>query len=239
MKVWTACSLALVLTLANVSDHNSVRAALITNGNFESGNTGFTSGYDYSDVSDPGTWPAGIPFYPLGSAKRYTLVDNPHQAHWRASSFGDHTTGSGLMMAVNGADIYGQGAILWSETVSVAPGTRYELSAWLATWFTNSPIDLAELQFSINDQVVGTKVALGNAGVWDQFSAIWNSGSATTAEIKIVDLNLEGGGNDFALDDISLTPTAVPEPASIVIWSLLGGVGCVVAYRRRRKAAQD
>jgi hypothetical protein len=38
------------------------------------------------------------------------------------------------------------------------------------------------------------------------------------------------------LDDISLT-SAVPEPASIVVWSLLGTVGAVVAYRRRRKAA--
>src|SRR5262245_56943309 len=65
---------------------------LITNGDFALAITGFTSGYTYSpgNILDPGT---------------YDVVDNP--AHSRpndneSASYGDHTSGTGLMLAVNG-----------------------------------------------------------------------------------------------------------------------------------------
>jgi gliding motility-associated-like protein len=39
--------------------------------------------------------------------------------------------------------------------------------------------------------------------VWEEFTATWNSGGATTAELCIVNQNTAVAGNDFALDDIS------------------------------------
>jgi hypothetical protein len=40
-------------------------------------------------------------------------------------------------------------------------------------------------------------------GVWSAFGASWNSGTSKTATIKIVDLDTNYIGNDFALDDLS------------------------------------
>ncbi len=77
-------------------------SGLIVNGDFEAGNSGFTSDYTYS----PGN---------LNPAGRYAVLTDPNSAHGQATSFGDHTTGYGLMMAVNGANLANQ--IVWSQTV--------------------------------------------------------------------------------------------------------------------------
>ena len=66
--------------------------SLVANGDFSAGNTGFTSSYTY--VTGPGSLvPEGV----------YTITTDPHLEHPGAVSFGDHTTGTGEMMAVNGA----------------------------------------------------------------------------------------------------------------------------------------
>lgn len=49
-------------------------------------------------------------------------------------------------------------------------------------------------------------------------------------------LTIDGGDGAFGLDNFDLAQTAVPEPGSIVIWTLLGFVGIVFALRRRRAA---
>ena len=47
---------------------------------------------------------------------------------------------------------------------------------------------------------------------WQQFSNTWNSGSATTAELCILNQNTVNAGNDFALDDkLQLYPNPVAE----------------------------
>src|SRR5262245_25356363 len=77
-------------------------ANLIINGDYESGNSGFTSSYAYS----PGD---------LRRDTVYDILRNPSSAHSIGVSFGDHTTGSGLMMAVNGS-VAGN-VTVWSQTV--------------------------------------------------------------------------------------------------------------------------
>ena len=63
---------------------------LIPNGDFELGNSGFASAYSFS----PGD---------ISSAKTYDVLADPQAAYGGATSYGDHTSGQGLMMAVNGA----------------------------------------------------------------------------------------------------------------------------------------
>lgn len=126
----------------------------------------------------------------------------------------DHTnnsTGSRNFMMVNGIVTAGQ--TIWEETVPVQPNTAYYFSAW---GMNLNPASPAQLRFEVNGIQVGTtadlnvapkptsesQVALSN---WVRFysNPTWNSGAATTAVIRIINLNTVAGGNDFGLDDIS------------------------------------
>ena len=65
----------------------------------------------------------------------------------------------------------------------------------------------AILQFAIDGTPAGLLFALSATTCnWQEFYEIWNSGSNTSIEICITNQNTAGGGNDFALDDISFGP---------------------------------
>lgn len=161
---------------------------LIPNGNFELGNTGFTSNYTYSSSGQ------------INSGK-YSVVTNPaNQNGGWAANMTDHTTGSGNMMIVDG----GAFTNVWATTVSVQPNTQYNFSAWAASMgIGSSDINIAQLMFKVNGVLIGSLYNLGNPAEWGNFTAIWNSGSSTIAIIEIVDQQTNSAGNDFAIDDIS------------------------------------
>jgi hypothetical protein len=161
---------------------------LIVNGNFEQGNMGFSSGYTYS----PGNlWPEAT----------YAVTTNPHSEHPLGESYGDHTTGSGYMMAVNGATP--PNVVVWSETIKVVPNTTYDFGLWVSNW-SSTRTNLAQLAFLFNGQQIGAYTEPVPAGVWQQYTNTWYSGNNTSLTIRIVDQNTVAYGNDFALDDISL-----------------------------------
>ncbi len=162
---------------------------LVDNGDFEQGNAGFSSDYGYS----PGDLvPEGI----------YDVLDNPQDDHPGFAPCGDHTSGSGNMMVVNGAGTPNQN--VWCQTVPVTPNTQYVLVAWVTSVVASSP---ALLQFNINGTPVGPIFnAPGSTCTWQQFFQVWNSGGNTSATICIVNQNTQLGGNDFALDDIVFSP---------------------------------
>ncbi|MBL7803894.1 MAG: gliding motility-associated C-terminal domain-containing protein [Saprospiraceae bacterium] len=162
---------------------------LIANGDFEGGNSDFSSDYVYN----PGD------LVPEGY---YDVLANPQDDHPGFQPCNDHTSGSGNMMVVNGAGTPNQD--VWCQTVAVMPNTQYAFSAWVTTVVAASP---ALLQFSINGQTIGPIFSAPNQTcVWQNFYQIWNSGSASSATICIVNMNTTLGGNDFALDDISFSP---------------------------------
>ena len=217
--------LAGVALAAAVAASSAGAANLVTNGDFSAGNTGFGSDYTYVPSVNQGSgYPEGI----------YLIDDNPNDIHNLFSSYGDHTTGTGLMMIVNGSgtanqDVWRQGGI------SVAANTTYFFSTWIASAHPASP---AQLVFSINGNQIGSVFnASTTTGQWQQFYTAWNSGASTTANIALVNQNLAFGGNDFTLDDISLSTgrPGVPEPAT---WGLMiTGFGAAGAMLRRRRAA--
>jgi hypothetical protein len=183
------------LTLQNLPCQSNI----LINNNFESGNTGFSSGYTFTTGN-------------ITAGATYDVVSNPNNSHASAVSFGDHTSGSGLMLAANGAT--SPGLVVWSQTVPVAANTDHEFSAWVASWYFASP---AQLEFRINGTSVGTFTAPPTSGTWQQFNTTWNSGASTSAVIEIIDLNTADSGNDFALDDLAFrslsacgTPTNTP-----------------------------
>ncbi len=161
---------------------------IIMNGNFESGNTGFSSDYTY--------------IFPNAGEGEYYIGSDPPSFNGAFSDCADHTTGTGNMMIVNGAEQAGENG--WCQTISVSPNTNYHFSTWAASLYSLSP---AVLQFSINGQMLGNPFNLTSTTCsWNQFYEIWNSGTTTEATICIVNQNTQLNGNDFALDDISFSP---------------------------------
>lgn len=208
MRTQTLSMEAIVVLVLSFLLVNTAHANLIVNGDFESGYTGYST--DYTVASDPMAIQLG----------EYILTDNPSNHHVLGQDYGDHTTGSGLMMMVEGSVL--PGWVVWSQTVSVDANQDYQLSTWVSNWSTGHN---ATLDFTIN----GTSIGIFNSfptGAWGEFSTTFNSGSNTALDIEIIDLDTASAGNDFALDDISL----VPEPTSLC---LMGSVLSLLALWRR------
>lgn len=181
---------------------------LVVNGDFTLGNVGFTSGYTYhADL--PGLVPAGQgELYNDTGTNGYgvgTSGQNYHINFWGLDHT-NNTSGARNFMLVNG---HGN-IIVWQEVnIPVTPNTDYYFSAWAISLNNVGPF--ARLRFEINGVQVGTIATLttgtnSNANPWkpqDRFYGIWNSGAATTATIRIINLEFALGGNDFGLDDIS------------------------------------
>ena len=218
----------------------SVAGPIVPNAAFSLGNSGFTSTYGY--LAYPSVANARL-LYPEGM---FTVGTNAAFVHDRWASFGDHTTGDGMMMIVNGSRA--ADTLVWSATVDVDAGTQYDFSAWAASTYYRSAAGLA---FAINGVVLDSPLLLpSDTGLWQQFSAGWNSGGSTTAVLSLINLNTEWNGNDFALDDIALTvrpqislrtfeteePEAVPEPGSTLL--LLGGAVLGLAGFARHRSGQ-
>ncbi len=167
-------------------------ANLINNGNFSAGNTGFTSSYT---VGTGGSWG------PLSLEGTYLVSNNPNAAHSNFPYFGDHTSGNGNMMVVNGAGT--ANTSVWCQTITVTPNTVYNFSTWVATCVASNTTEIANLQFSINGGLLGAVFSPPlTSGQWSQFSASWNSGANTSATICIENQSTVISGNDFAMDDI-------------------------------------
>ncbi|MES2567636.1 MAG: gliding motility-associated C-terminal domain-containing protein [Bacteroidota bacterium] len=167
---------------------------LVANGNFNLGNTMFTS--NYVVPASPG------PFGLLSNPGTYIITTDPNAGHTNFVTFGDHTSGTGNMMVCNGSAVAND--VVWSETITVNPNTNYNFSAWVASVYNTSAGNEAQLQFSINGSLLGAAYSAPfTAGVWGNFATNWNSGANTSAVITIVDQNFTApGANDFALDDI-------------------------------------
>lgn len=169
-----------------------ISADLITNGNFNAGTNGFTSSYF---VGTGGT------FGPVSSEGTYYVTTDPNLAHSNFPTFGDHTSGNGSMLVVNGSGV--ANSSIWCQSITVKPNTTYNFSAWIATCVASSTAELPKLQFSINGVLLGTIFSPPfQTAQWFPFNASWNSGNNTSAAICIVNQNTALSGNDFALDDI-------------------------------------
>jgi MBG domain (YGX type) len=186
---------------------------LLTNGDFSAGNTGFTSQYIYS----PGS---------LLTEGTYTVDKNPFNDNKYGDSFGDHTTGKGLMLIANGYPKTNIAA--WQETVNIKKNTNYSFSGWFASWGQpqdGSHVDQSpsNLRILIDGVKIGSDfTAIAQDGQWSQFSVTWNSGASDTAKIQIIDLNTARAGNDFVLDDLSFADSGPVQP-SLALSAAPGG----------------
>jgi hypothetical protein len=208
--VWSLAGALLFVVAGRASAQN-----LLLNGDFEAGNTGFSSEFVYS----PGDiFPAGV----------YDVLQDPADAHDNCISYKDHS-GNGLMFAANGSAQPDD--IAWSQSVSVQSNTLYRLEFWLSSWSVRHfPCEVLDVE--INGQKVMADLSVPDvSGIWQHQSVEWFSGGTTTASIEFVNISTEPSSYDFALDDMSFE--VVPEPATL---GMLAG-GAVALLRRKRSNA--
>jgi len=158
---------------------------LLTNGDFELGNTGFGSTYAYN----------------TGTYGRYVITNNPSSVDATYFINGtDHTPSPGTkMMVVDGAET--SGAIVWSQTIVVNPNTAYQFSYYAENINNTGTANFAKLQLYVNNVPVGTINTI-SATSWNQYLCNVNSGTSTSLQLTLINTFIGGDGNDFGLDDM-------------------------------------
>ena len=171
---------------------------LVTNGDFEQGNTGFTTDYG------PGT---GGSFGLLTNAGTYAINTSPSNVHNNFHSCTDHTSGTGNLMIVNGANTANTN--VWCQNVTVQPNTDYLFSAWAISLENTDLANVSTLHFLIDGGQIGPNFSPSLTSCdWQQFSTTWNSGSSTNIQICI-ESDVISGNNDYGIDDIFFTPFCI------------------------------
>lgn len=232
-----------VLFFQTVSAQN-----LVVNGSFESGNgVGFSTNYNFIAIPT-GTTAAG----------QYGIGKNP-QTYNNASftSMGDHTSGAGNMMIVDGTNNGGNPEpFFWKinnngEICGLTVGNTYTFSYWIKSIYK------ADI-FGAGPAVIGIKWnnVQGASGIGILIPSPGSSPTAPPAgadwqkvtytfvptnacvRIEMFDWNGNLAGNDFAIDDIELTPP--PRPLELkyaaIPPSCPGGTdGFIAAYGRGGK----
>lgn len=159
---------------------------LIVNGDFEQGNTGFTSNYIYSPTN----------LVPFG---RYDVLSNPQSANDAFAACGDHTSGSGNMLAAHAS--VSQNSV-WCQTVNLEPFSEYQLSYWMTNIY-GSPREIKTL---VNPPtVIHSQTPVPEYCNWTQASMVF---STTTNASAMICLNTYKSFNEsgVAIDDIVLHP---------------------------------
>lgn len=188
---------------------------LVINGDFESGNlVGFSSNYTFI----PG---------PTGStnAGQYAIGQNPQPYHTASFfSMGDHTSGRGNMMIVDGTNNGGNtDPTFWrinnnGEICGLTVGETYTFSYYVKSIYRNDIAGATSADIGIKWNNVQGQSALGiiipisgnmlvlpPVADWQQVTYQFVPTNACV-RIEMFDRNSNQAGNDFAIDDIELLP---------------------------------
>lgn len=175
---------------------------VITNGDFADGNSGFATDLSLGTGFFCPLCPEGT--FAIGSFAFFYHSDFTGQ---------DHTNPpNGQFMIVNGTAE--EGINVWCQQVEVQQNTTYTLRFWVRDVSTNSnPHPMGVLQASFNGELTGTSIVA--QGGWQEHTVSWNSGPLTEVEVCIQNFQSNSGGNDFGLDDISMTACHTISPIGV------------------------
>ncbi len=186
------------------------------NGAFTQGNTSFTSQYIYNATS---IWNEGT----------YAITNSANSVHPNFAAWPDHTTGTGLYMAVNGSVTANK--VFWQQAVPLPPGAQVTMTYWLMTMATPA----SSVRTKVNNAQVGQVLSAPlTTGVWTQFQQVFTAGTAATTLVTLESVFTASAGNDFALDDVSFsfncqdtdTVQVVAKPRAALTMTLTDTTGC-------------
>ena len=191
----------------------AVKAQILTNGDFESGGsgTGFLV-HNYTLIN---------PLNGTSFPGFYARTTNPILMNTNYISGGDHTTGSGNMLVIDGATITNR--FFWTTGSTggaingFTAGTTYTFSYWIksvsnevtSNATTRSNIGVFFINATaINPTSLNNLAPLPSQG-WQKVSFSFVA-TANNAMVRLQTLNAGAIGNDFAIDDVSITLGGLP-----------------------------
>ncbi len=160
---------------------------ILTNGDFELGDVGFTSDLNQDCACIANSYCVGTNFQSKCSG-------------W--PNMADHTSGSGNFLIMDGNPSLP--VDVWSTTVNLVPGVTHCFSFWAANVYSNT----FDLGLAVDGLLVPGAVFTVQPGpIWTQFSFSWVASSGNSIAIR----QLTGGGErDFGIDDIEFGMELLP-----------------------------
>jgi len=157
------------------------------NGNFSAGNSGFTTQYTHNPTS---IWNEGT----------YAVGPNPNAVHPNFGTWGDHTTGTGNYMIVNGSILPNQ--TIWQQTITFPAGSTVTMSYWVLSL----ALPAGSLRVMMNGVQAGVaQAAPGAVGQWSLRTQTFTAPANGVCTVALQGVITTGSGNDFGIDDISFT----------------------------------
>ena len=205
----------LLLVILSLSSYNGFSQNLLSNGGFETGTVigFFVPGGAYTQLVSP--------FSGNTVPGNYAFTTNPQPVN--TANFiagGDHTTGTGNMLVFDGNSAPGvqdfwRAGTGGSGVCGLTIGTTYTFSYWIksiATTVTNiatqADIRIQVLPSTSLTLISGNALAPLPAAGWQEVVYTFVA-TGSCANINLYDDNKSLAGNDFAVDDLSVTAPPV------------------------------
>lgn len=169
-----------------------IGSEMVTNWNFSSGNTGFSTDMIYSSSYSNCNYYVAPTFF----TTTFPTLD-------------DHTPSSDSMFMSMDGCVNGPTMIYEQTVLGLNPNTTYRFSFWATRAAANQPIFEIHLIGDVTGDSIlpiepGIPVPLGGNFIWDEYGlTLWNSTVNSAVTIRIVNLETNGYGVDFGLDDVS------------------------------------
>jgi hypothetical protein len=165
-------------------------------------------------------------------ANQYTVANanRPWNDHG-SNVYGDHTTGTGKYLIVNGSTV--ANTLVWQQSISgFNVGSQYTFSGYISDWTGNGNPG-GVLNLKTDGTIQGADITTpAIANTWVQFDRGFTA-TSTSLTLSLFSTSTAFLGNDFAFDDFSLT-SVVPEPSSFVaIGAFIFLFGQRRIYRKR------
>ncbi len=227
VRILLGCALVLALSATS-------RANLITNGDFSNGEDGSFASNDTFVPNNTQNLTAGI--YSVGTDAQAVNSFYTDPVTITPNNNTQSVVPAGNYLFVDGTTVP---TTSYAETIGgLVNGATYTFSGYVATLFAANP---AILEITLGSQTLYSGLnAPATTGSWSGFQTTFVYTGPTGPALLNIQSNQSAPlpGNDFALDSLALNASAVPEPASVVLFGAgLAGFGLAAARRYRRRQA--